>query len=227
MSEQLENVREWLRRALSDPAVRTVSISADEARELLAFTEPVPGELGEAMEAVQGFVDECDFSERPNGVWALVNISPKMGEHLSAIVQALREALQQQGQPIPPGELADAVLYVKCFEAHVSQWVKEFGDEAPGEAEWGKVAAAIRTVLAALQQHQVALALAGEPVVQARTATTGGDLPEQPEADPELVGRMRARTTKALKAVLADADRSAASIRQVLHERGETDGNAG
>ena len=55
---------------------------------------------------------------------------------------------------------------------------------------------------------------------------------EQPEADPELVETWRriSLETAAIKYVLrqlAHAEEQVAAIRQVLHERGETNGNAG
>ena len=128
------------------------------------------------------------------------------------------------------GELGEAVNYALGGATVLASW---FDDSAPKfpitEEELRPImegqAAAIRKVCQAVRQllaeKRLSQGLVGKWVFNEQQA-------EQPEADPELVEyARRVYTTECLKRHLKNALQQAASYRQALKERGETDGNAG
>jgi len=167
MNERLQKVLSWLQRELAAGA-RTMSITADDARDLLAATEPVGGELGEAVERLQQSFDcrQPHFSIRVRA------------NDLAIALHALRQQ---------PSEQPEAVMALE-------QRVIPDPESTSG--------------------HRIDVLVVG-----------------QPEADPELVAVWRRIILETagvgyVRLQLAHAEKEAAAIRQVLKERGKTDGKA-
>ena len=162
-----------------------MSITAADAEVLLAATEPLPGDLGEAVERLEGiaqgraFAGQFDADRQPNA-------ATKDAAAIRQVCQAVRQ--QQAEQPLAE---------------RVREEARRKGQEGP---------------------LKLTGAMPDFPLPQA----------EQPEADPELVEDWRdcARyndrygmdTDAYLTQMLQNRQDESAAIRQVLKERGETDG---